>query len=422
MNETKAQPEVVAQLVREREIASARDVAHGITFDASRLVVAGGRYLVRVVPASLRLVDELETFPVPGGLAYDGHYLWQRGDRAFQQLDVRTGIQVRAVAPELDGITGLACLEGDLLVLHAGGCSLTRLRVVDHAQSAEAVVVSRSDAAAPLRGLAFAGDTLWSSTAGALVRIDPATARMLQRVALPVGVVVSDVAADGEGRLWCVDGSSRTLRVFAAPIRAGERALAGPGPAASMRVADVSTAGAAARVTDGETAAGRAGATAIAVESPAALAGATFARILVPLDFSAVSKRALATALVLQDRLGAEVHLFHHAESGENSEFLAGVGAGAVPSERLADDGRERIRRFVDNLFPGRGAGVTVHAHVGVDVVQGVLHAVEESRATLVLLAGRPHRSLLRTDIEKLVRDLTTPVMVLWTEEDGAAA
>jgi nucleotide-binding universal stress UspA family protein len=395
-----------ATLIRDYEIGGAESV-HGITFAASRLVVASGAYLMRLVPDAGRVVDRLETFPTPGGLAYDGRYLWQHSEGRFQQLEPRTGYQIRAVAPGLGGITGLACLERELLILHALGRSLARVQVVDHALSVEAIVVEQAETDVPLRGLTWLGGELWSATAGALVRIDPTTGRVLDRVPLPAGTTVCDLAADLAGHLWCVDGASRTLRMFASPERRDEPASLPPvRGATSGRVTDV-------------TAAPAAGPVAVP-QSPTAAAGGTFARVLVPIDFSDDSKRALATALVLQDSLGAEVHLFHFAEQGANDEFLAGVGAGDVAPQRLADDARERIRIFVDDLFPGRAASVKVHAHAGADVVQAIEHAAEEVDATLVLLPGKPRgRSLLRTHIEKIARDLSGAVMVLSSEREA---
>ena len=137
-----------------------------------------------------------------------------------------------------------------------------------------------------------------------------------------------------------------------------------------------------------------------------------FERILVPIDFSAASRRALATALLMQDRLGSQVDLFHLAEQGANAEFLASSGANVTVSE-LADDARARLARFVDNVFPGRAAGVRIHVEVGADLVGAVEEAVREAGATLVLLAPGSRHALLRTHVEKVVRKVDAAVMLL---------
>src|SRR5205807_3371311 len=80
---------------------------------------------------------------------------------------------------------------------------------------------------------------------------------------------------------------------------------------------------------------------------------ATFRRILVPIDFTGASKRALATALELQRRFGSEVCLFHMTELGANDEFLAGVGGTKATGTELVNEAVGRLQRFVENIFPG---------------------------------------------------------------------
>ena len=385
----------VARLLLEYEAMGSADVLHGATFRDGRLVVAGGRYLVYVAPDTGRLVDDFETFPTAAGLSFDGRNLWQYGGDALQQLDARTGLVLRSVKPNLEGVTGLECHEGDLLILHASGRLLSRIHVKEHAMSNEAVVVAEAVTTTPLRGLTWLGGELWSSTSGALVRIDPVTARVLRRLALPAGTHISDLAADTEGRIFCVDGLDRKVRAFAWPGWAeGERPPQAP---PSSHVVEVAT---------------RERPAPARPRAPASVAGAMFDRILVPIDFSAASRRALATALLMQDRLGSHVDLFHLAEQGANAAFLAGSGADITASD-VADDARGRLTRFVDNVFPGRAAGVRIHVEVGADLIGAVERAVREARATLVLLATGSRHALLRNRVEKIVRKVDAAVMLL---------
>ncbi|HEY5242634.1 MAG TPA: universal stress protein [Polyangiaceae bacterium] len=393
----------LARLVREYEVPDTTEIVHGIAFDTSRLVVASGPYLSRLVPDSGRAVEQLETWPAHGGLAHDGHYLWQVGRGGLQQVDLRTGLPVRSVALELDDIAGLECIDEDLLVLHAGGRSLTRIATIDHADSVEAAVVAEVRTSLPLRGLAWSGAELWSSTAGALIRIDPDSGQMLERIALPGAVEVCDLAGDLEGRLWCVDGTSGRVRVFARP--GSENAdWVSPHPifrgAGHARGASSHT-----RVSSA--------APASRAQPPVPAPITTFERILVPIDFSQASRQALTTALVLQDHLGSEVHLFHLAQPGANAEFLAGSGGVSVPAGELVEDARAHLRTYVDDLFPGRAASVGVHAQVGADLVHGIERVAREIGATLVLLPGRSRGSLFRTNIEKIARDLEGAVLIL---------
>ena len=386
-----------AQLLREFELRSALRPLHGATFDGGRLWLASGRYLLHVIPDSGRVFDDFETFPEIGGLAFDGRHVWQRSRGRLEQLDVRTGLARRQVAPGFESVVGIACIESDLLVLHASGRRLARIGVRQHAFGDEAVVLGESEPfTSQAWGLAWAGGDLWSATAGALVRIDPLSARVLERLALPDGVRVLDLTADDEGRLWCVDGETRTVRVFALPLRApGARAAPRP---RSSRVVDVTTAP---PPPEGfETA------------SPGDVVGRTFERILVPLDFSATSRRSLAIALLLQQHMGSEVHLFHLAEQSANAEFLAGAGA-LVSLGDLAEDARARLLRFVENVFPGCSGKVVAHAAVGSDLVRNIEASAAEIGATLVLLSGSAHHHVMRSRVERTARALNCAVMQL---------
>ncbi len=212
MNSTEGIREEVVRLVREDVVEEVDDVIHGATFDERRrLVLAAGARLVRRAPDSGRVVDQLETFPDRGGLAYAGRCLWQHSEGNIQQLDQRTGFVLRSISPRLREMTGLECIGDDLLVLHAAGRALARVETLD------AVSVADVELSEPLRGLAWVARELWSSTAGELCRIDPASGRIIARFALPAGVEVCDLAGDAQGRIWCVDGRSRVLRAFAKP-------------------------------------------------------------------------------------------------------------------------------------------------------------------------------------------------------------
>jgi hypothetical protein len=202
----------VAQLVREHVLEDVSDPIHGATFDGRRLLIVAASYrLFRILPDSGRVVDQLETFPDRGGLAYGGRHLWQHSEGRLQQLDPRTGFVLRTMSPQLGEITGLECFGDDLLVLHGGGRRLARVEMLN------ATSVANAEPSAPLRGLAWVGRELWSSNGKDLCRIDPVSARVITQIALPGGFEVSDIAGDLEGRIWCVDGRSRLLRAFARP-------------------------------------------------------------------------------------------------------------------------------------------------------------------------------------------------------------
>ncbi|MBX3187873.1 MAG: universal stress protein [Labilithrix sp.] len=152
---------------------------------------------------------------------------------------------------------------------------------------------------------------------------------------------------------------------------------------------------------------------AAAPEAPAPIEEPLLARVIVPVDYSMDSQRAVRAALELQRGLGAAVCLFHAAESSESDEWLGGIGSPAVGGDWVAE-AKDRLRRFLDNIAPGARAVVDVRARVGLPLDT----LCEEARswgATLVIAAANVHSWLLRSPAERLVREVGLPVLIVPT-------
>lgn len=137
-----------------------------------------------------------------------------------------------------------------------------------------------------------------------------------------------------------------------------------------------------------------------------------FQRILVPIDFYEGSRRALALAFDFRDRHRSEIHLFHLAESSENDQFLAGVGANEN-APGLAGEANGRLQRFVENVFPGRSQEVVTHTRVGNEVAQDVVDVAKRVGATLVILEAEAKQTWLRTNAEKIIKGLQASVLLI---------
>ncbi len=136
-----------------------------------------------------------------------------------------------------------------------------------------------------------------------------------------------------------------------------------------------------------------------------------FRRILVPVDFSVESHRAIFTALELRRRFGSELGVFNLTEFDENDDFRRGLGH-EFSTSNLTVLTEHRIHDFLENLQPGASQGITAMAFVGHDVARWLSDLAKEWRATLVLLATHPSHKLLRTTTEKILRGLDIPVLV----------
>jgi nucleotide-binding universal stress UspA family protein len=136
-------------------------------------------------------------------------------------------------------------------------------------------------------------------------------------------------------------------------------------------------------------------------------------RILVPVDYSMESHRAVALALELRRTHGSAVCLFHAAQSTGSDDWLAGIGSPSVAVDWVAE-AHGRLRRFLANVAPGAGEGIDVRARVGLplDTLGQEAHGWG---ATLVIATARVQSWLVRSPAERLLRELGLPVLIIPT-------
>jgi nucleotide-binding universal stress UspA family protein len=155
------------------------------------------------------------------------------------------------------------------------------------------------------------------------------------------------------------------------------------------------------------------------LESNIARAPHVFDRVLVPVDYSMASHRALGLALELRRTHGSALCLFHAAESTGGDEFLAGIGSPSVGGDWVAES-KERLLRFLDNVAPGKAAGIDVRARVGLPIAMLVAEA-RAWRPTLVVAAIRfQPRFPFRSPAERLIRRLRVPVLLVPADLDAS--
>ncbi|HEY1697400.1 MAG TPA: hypothetical protein VGG39_34800 [Polyangiaceae bacterium] len=201
-----------ASVVRQHRIPDLDGPIHGITYDGKYLVLAAGSRLVRIVPDTGRVVDQLETFPSEGGLAFDGEHYWQASAGDFLRIDRRTGLVLWSLSPGLKDATGIACIGSDLVVVHEGGRAITRF------EPRYESIVGEVNLPLCAQGLTLAGGEMWCTTPMNLRRIDPATGHLLATAPLPQGILVRDLTGDEDGRFWVVDGTSNVVQAIARPL------------------------------------------------------------------------------------------------------------------------------------------------------------------------------------------------------------
>ena len=135
-------------------------------------------------------------------------------------------------------------------------------------------------------------------------------------------------------------------------------------------------------------------------------------RILVPLDFSACSKKALQYAVPLAQQFGAELALLHIVEPYPPIAELTPVRL------ETADEGQQELAR-VAKLIPGDiSSRVTVRSGVA---AHEIVEAAEDLAADLIVISTHGRTGLahvvMGSTTEKVVRHAHCPVLVVRERE-----
>jgi nucleotide-binding universal stress UspA family protein len=137
-----------------------------------------------------------------------------------------------------------------------------------------------------------------------------------------------------------------------------------------------------------------------------------FARLLVPVDYSATSRAAFSVAMQIAEKHGSEVILFHAAEFSDGDEFLNSLGAPWGRSD-ATDEVRQGLKEFAETVRPGSGARVGVDATREDDAVRAIVGAVERHGSTLVVLGAHERTHVLRSTAERIAHALSCSVLLV---------
>ncbi len=149
----------------------------------------------------------------------------------------------------------------------------------------------------------------------------------------------------------------------------------------------------------------------IGVEPAIASAAEIFRRLLVPVDYTMDSHRALGVALDLARTYGSAVGLFHSEESTGADEWLGGIGSPSVGGDWVAE-ARGRLHRFVENVAPWALDRLDLLASVG-DPVHELRRAARSWDASLVVASASVYAGFLRSPAERLVHGFDLPTLIL---------
>lgn len=223
MNETLANttrparkpPTQPAQVVREYGPFPGVQQVHGLTFDGRQVWFASNDGLRTLDPQSGVQSRRLDV-QCDAGTAFDGRHIYQIAGAAIVKLDPETGRVLSTIpAPGGGGDSGLTWAEGKLWV---GQYRSRQIACIDPDTGA---VIKTLESDRFVTGVTWLDGELWHGTwegeESELRRIDPDSADVLTRLAMPDGKGVSGLESDGDETFYCGGGPSGVVRAVRRP-------------------------------------------------------------------------------------------------------------------------------------------------------------------------------------------------------------
>lgn len=207
-----------AEILREYGPFAGVEAVHGVSFDGENVWFASGDKLNALDPDSGRTVKALDV-PAHAGTAFDGRHLFQIAEDRIQKIDPVTGTVLATIpAPGGGKDSGLAWAEGALWV---GQYQDRKIHQIDPETGATLRTIESNRF---VTGVTWVDGELWHATwendESELRHVDPATGTVLDSLAMPAGLVVSGLEADGGERFFCGGGESGKVRAVRRPAKA----------------------------------------------------------------------------------------------------------------------------------------------------------------------------------------------------------
>jgi glutamine cyclotransferase len=205
--DTLAEP---AEVVREYGPFPGSTQVAGVTYDGERVWFADKQKLRAMEPASGQLTRALDV-PGDAGTAFDGKYLFQLSGGQIHKIEPATGRIVATISAPNDGpASGLAWAEGSLWV------GEYRDRCIHQVDPDTGKVLRTIKSNRFVTGVTWVDGELWHGTweneQSDIRRVDPASGRVLARLTMPEGLVVSGLESDGGDLFYAGGGNSSKIR------------------------------------------------------------------------------------------------------------------------------------------------------------------------------------------------------------------
>lgn len=206
-----------ADIVREYGPFADVPAVHGVTFDGENVWFAAGDRLQSLAPDTGAPGRALPVL-ADAGTAFDGTSFFQLGAGVIQKVDPATGAVLATLpSPAAKGSAGLTWAEGTLWVAHY------KERRIDQIDPGTGAVLRSLSSTRFVTGVTFVDGDLWHGTwendESELRRVAPDTGEVLEALALPKGVFVSGLEADGKDLFYCGGAGTGKVRAVRRPKR-----------------------------------------------------------------------------------------------------------------------------------------------------------------------------------------------------------
>jgi glutamine cyclotransferase len=212
-----------AEIVREYGPFPGAERVNGVTYDGENVWFASGDKLNAFDPESGNAVRSIDV-AAQAGTAFDGKHLFQIAENRIQKIDPKSG-SVLATIPSPGGgrDSGLAWAEGTLWI------GQYRDRKIHQLDPDSGAILRTIESNRFVTGVTWVEGELWHATSegeeSEVRRVDPQTGEVLEKLAMPSGVLISGLESDGGDRFFCGGQKSGKVRVVSRPRRSEPAAL-----------------------------------------------------------------------------------------------------------------------------------------------------------------------------------------------------
>ena len=203
-----------AEILREYGPFPDVDAVHGLTFDGQQIWFASGDKLNALDPATGKTTSSFNV-AAHAGTAFDGQHLFQIAEDRIQKIDPKTGQVLNTIPAPGGGDSGLARAEGTLWV------GQYRDRKIHQVDPETGKILRTIESKRFVTGVTWVDGELWHGTwegdESELMRIDPKTGEVLEKLDMSPGMGISGLESDGADQFFCGGGKSGTVRVVRRP-------------------------------------------------------------------------------------------------------------------------------------------------------------------------------------------------------------